>query len=333
METIRMDAVARMKAGEDISSVMASYRMASTTYYKWMARTEEGGGTVRSLRRRKAPGTPCRLTLHQKSRIRRFIVGKDPRQCGFDFGLWTRAIVRDLIRQRWGISYSVEAVGKLLRELELTPQRPLTRAWQRDPRAVKDWKSRRFPALKREALASGAENLFLDETGFRADAQLGRTWGDKGRTPVVERDARRPSVNAIGMVSARGAFYWEVFRGSFTAAWFAAFLQRFMRRRRGPVVIVLDKHPVHVSAAVVRLAERSEGRLRLEYLPAYAPELNPQEHAWRYAKRTGTSRTPLREGESISERAVRDLAAMQKKPRRIRSFFEQPDTVYVHEAA
>jgi transposase len=190
------------------------------------------------------------------------------------------------------------------------------------PRAVREWKRRRYPALKREALAAGAEILFLDETGFRADGQMGRTWGAKGRTPVVERDGRRPS-----------AFYWEVFRGTFTSARFAGFLERFMKRRKGPVVIVLDNHPVHVSKAVVRLAERSEDRLRLEYLPAYGPELNAREQAWRYAKRTGTSRNPLREGESISERAERDLEAMQRKPRLIRSFFEKPDTVYVHEAA
>src|SRR5690606_12121059 len=142
---------------------------------------------------------------------------KDPRQYGFDFGLWTRAAVRDLILERWGVAYSAEAVGKLLRELELTPQRPLTRAWQQDPKAVAHWKKHRFAALKREALAAGAEVLVLDETGFRADAQMGRTWGAKGKTPVVPRDGRRPSVNAIGMVSARGAFYWEVFHGSFNA--------------------------------------------------------------------------------------------------------------------
>jgi len=132
---------------------------------------EAGDGTVCSLRCRKAPGTPCRLTQLQKSQDRRFIAGKDPQQKGFDFGLWTRAIVRDLILERWGVRYSVETVGRLLRELELTPQRPLTRAWLRDPRAVREWKRRRFPALKREALAAGAEILFLDESGFRGDAQ------------------------------------------------------------------------------------------------------------------------------------------------------------------
>ncbi|RYZ81897.1 MAG: IS630 family transposase, partial [Proteobacteria bacterium] len=86
-------------------------------------------------------------------------------------------------------------------------------------------------------------------------------------------------------------------------------------------------------AAVLREAAGSGGRLRFEYLPTYAPELNPQEQAWRYAKRTGTSRTPLREGESLPERAARDLAAMKGRPRLIRSFFEQPDTVYTHHVA
>ncbi len=328
-----MDAVYRFEDGEDISSVMALYRMARTTYYKWMALMKAGDGTLRSLHCRKASGNPCRLAQQQKLQVWRLIVGKDSQQYGSDFGLWTRAIVWDLILERWGISCSVEAVGGLLWKLELPSKRPRTRAFKRDLRAVWEWRRRRLPAFKREALAAGAEILFLDETGFRADAQMGRTWGAKGRTPVVERDGRRPSVNAIGMVSARGAFYREVFRGTFTSARFAGFLERFMKRRKGPVVIVLDNHPVHVSKAVVRLAERIEGRLRLEYLPAYAPELNPQEQAWRYAKRTGTSRNPLREGESISERAERDLEAMQKKPRLIRSFFEQPDTVYVHEAA
>ncbi len=326
-----MDAVARVRAGEDISSVMASYRMARTTWYKWMARMEAGDGTVRSLRCRKAPGTRCRLTRVQKSQVRRSIVGKDPRQYGFDFGLWTRAIVRDRILERWGIRYSVEAVGRLLRELELTPQGPLTQIWQRHHRVVREWKRRCFPALKRKALAFVAEILFLDKTGYRVDAPMGLTWGAKGRTPVVERDGGRASVNAIGMTSAHGSFYWEVFRGTFTSARFAGFLERFMKRRKGPVAIVLDNYRVHVSKAVVRPAERSEGRLRLEYLPAYAPELNPQEQAWPYARRTGTSRNPLLDGESISERAARDLETMQKKSRLIRSFFEQP--VYVHEAA
>ncbi|RYD26987.1 MAG: IS630 family transposase [Verrucomicrobiaceae bacterium] len=333
MAVIRRDAVERVRAGENVSTVMAGYRMARTTFYKWTARMEAGDGTVRSLRARKARGRVSLLNAEQKQAVRRAIVGRDPREHGFDFGLWTRAAVRALILERWGIACSVEAVGKLLRELKLTPQRPLTRAWQQDPKAVAHWRKHRFPALRREAQAAGAELLFLDETGFRADAQMGRTWGAKGKTPVIQRDGRRPSVNVIGMVSALGAFYWQVFQGSFHAGRFVEFLRAFMSGRGKPVIIVLDRHPVHTAAAVLREADSSGGRLRFEYLPTYAPELNPQEHAWRYAKRTGTSRAPLRIGESLPERAARDLAAMKHRPRLIRSFFEQPETVYIHNVA
>lgn len=290
-------------------------------------------GTVPSLRCRKAPGTPCSLTELQKSLGGHFIGGMGRRWYEFKSGLCKMGIGRDLDPCKYGRQpqrgCSLEtSVGS-----RANPAGSLTRACKCDPRAFRESKCRRLPALKRKALAAGAHILFLDENCVRADAQMGREGGPKGSELGVERDGRRPSVNAIGMVSARGAFCWEVFRGTFNSARFDGFLERFMKRRKGPVVIVLDNHLAHVSTAVVRLAERSEGRLRLEYLPAYAQELNPQEQAWRYAKRTGTSRNPLREGESISERAERDLEAMQKKPRLIRSFFDQPDTVYVHEAA
>jgi transposase len=333
METMRMDAVARVRAGEKVAAVMRSYRLSRTTYYKWTRRMAEGGGTVHSLKSRKAPGGRARLNPAQKQQVRRWVVGKDPRQYGFDFGLWTRAIVRDLIRKTWAVDCSVETVGRLLKELEITPQRPLTRAWQRDPKAIRKWRQERFGQVQREAKACGAEILFLDEAGFRADAQMGRTWGRRGKTPVIERDGRRPAVNALGSVSSRGAFHWHVFSGPFNAGVFVEYLKALRARMRRPVVLVLDRHPVHVSAAVRRYVESAQSRLKLEFLPAYAPELNPQEQAWRYAKRTGTSRTPLRRGETMQGRVQEDLASMSRRPRLIRSFFEQPDTDYIVNAA
>lgn len=333
MEVIRRDAVERVRSGEEVTAVMASYGMERTTYYKWTRRMAAGDGTVRSLNQRKAPGGRPRLSPAQKAQVRRWIIGKDPRQYGLDFGLWTRRLVRDLIVQHWGIHYSVEGVGRLLRELELTPQRPLTRAWQQDRAAVRHWRQQRYGELRREAAATGAEIVFLDEAGFRADAQMGRTWGRRGSTPVVKRDGRRPSVNALGLVSPRGGFWWHVFNGAFNAMVFLGFLKTFLRGRRRPVIIVLDRHPVHVSAAVTRWVESMGKRLRFEFLPAYAPELNPQEQAWRYSKRTGTARTPLREGESMRQRVEHDLACMSARPRLIKSFFETPQTVYTVNAA
>ena len=118
----------------------------------------------------------------------RSINGGDPRQYGLDFGLWTRSLVADLIERKFGIRLGVTAVGELLAKLGLTPQKPLQRAYQRDPAAIEAWQRERYPAIARQAKASGGEVYFWDESGFRADAVHGTTWGKKGETPpVVER--------------------------------------------------------------------------------------------------------------------------------------------------
>lgn len=109
----------------------------------------------------------------------------DPRQYGFDFGLWTRRIVQSLIQQRMRIELGLTAVGRMLARLDITPQKPLRRAYERDPVAVKLWLEERYPKLKKRAKRLGAQIFFLDEAGFQSDPPLQRTYGLKGETPVV----------------------------------------------------------------------------------------------------------------------------------------------------
>src|ERR1700730_4400266 len=90
------------------------------------------------------------------------------RQYGLDFGLWTRSVVAGLIESKFGIRLGLTAVGGLLAKLGLTPQKPLHRAYRRDPEAIEKWQRETFPAIARAAEASGAEVYFWDESGFRA---------------------------------------------------------------------------------------------------------------------------------------------------------------------
>jgi len=69
-----------------------------------------------------------------------------------------------LIKQKFGMSLGVTAVGALLAKLELTPQKPLQRAYQRDPEAIARWQQETYPALARKAKRSGATILFWDES-------------------------------------------------------------------------------------------------------------------------------------------------------------------------
>ena len=147
--------------------------------------------------------------------LKRWIVGKDPRQYGFEFGLWTRRIVQTMIRDKFKVELCLTSVGKLLAQLELTPQKPLRRAYERDPVRIQRWQGEDYPQLKRRARQHGARIYFLDETGFSSEPNLRRTYGLKGETPVVKTTGQRQKVNVISAVNAQGAFWCEV-QGEFT---------------------------------------------------------------------------------------------------------------------
>src|SRR5258707_13701397 len=91
------------------------------------------GHGVRALRSTKGTGRPRTLTAAQEQRVMRWVNGKNPMQYGFDFGLWTRNLIRELVRQRFSVTLSLASIGAMLARLNLTPQKPLQRAYQRDP--------------------------------------------------------------------------------------------------------------------------------------------------------------------------------------------------------
>ena len=143
--------VERVREGEDPSEVIASYGFCRTTIYKWLNMAKGRGRGLAALRSRKGTGRPRKLTAAQERQVFRWINGKDPRQYGFDFGLWTRQVVAELVADRFGVKLSLASVGKLLAELGLTPQKPLMRAYERDPAAIEAWKRDTFPSIAARA--------------------------------------------------------------------------------------------------------------------------------------------------------------------------------------
>jgi transposase len=244
-------AVERVREGERPSSVIASFGFNRTTIYRWLDAASKPGAGLSALRSRPATGRPRRLTPRQEQQVFRWVNGRDPRQYGLDFGLWTRRLVAALIERKFGIRLGVTAVGELLAKLGLTPQKPLQRAYE----------------------ASGGEVYFWDESGFRADAVHGRTWGKKGQTPVVERPGQRQSISAASAVNARGGFWYCIYEGGLNAELFVILLRKMMRHRSRPVHLVLDGLPAHKTALVKTYVASTNGMLTLHFLPGYAPEL------------------------------------------------------------
>lgn len=326
-EDIRKMAVRRVNEGEKPSAVIASYGMQRTTIYKWLRAEREGGEAA--LASRKGTGRPQILTERQQMKVVEWVCGKDPRQYAFDFGLWTREIVAELIMRRFKKKVSPDTVGRMLHEWGVTPQKPLRRAYERDPEAVRKWQEEEYPAIRQRAKGRGAEIFFEDEAGIRSDSPLGRTWAAKGMTPEVATSGQRQSVNAISMVSPKGAFWFEVYTGRFNAGRFVEFLKAFMRGRRKPVFMVLDKHPAHRAVAVARYVQSLKGKLELHFLPGYAPDLNPDEFVWNQMRHKGTSKKPLKKNESLRSRVERDLQDIQDDPALVRSFFFADSVSYI----
>src|SRR6266849_4215249 len=327
LEHIRKMAVQRVvEDGEAPSDVMKSLGLCRTSIYRWLRKFEDEG--LEALVEKIAQGPDPKLSEKQRQKVKRWILGKDPRQYGFDFGLWSRRIVQTLIEEKLGVTMGLTAVGRLLAGLDITPQKPLRRAYERDPKVVEFWLKERYPKLKARAKRLGAKIFFLDEAGFQSDPPLGRTYGLKGKTPVVVTSGQRQSLNVISAVNARGEFWAATYTGKLNAEAFVAFLKNFMKGRSGKTFLVVDGHPAHKANLVNNYVGATEGRLELHPLPAYAPDLNPDEFVWSHMKKNGVSKKPLKKNEALRNRIEEDLAKIKANPLLVRSFFCAESVVY-----
>jgi len=327
LEHIRLLAVKRViEDGESPSEVMKSLGFSRTAIYPWLRKFETDG--FEALVERIAQGPESKLSESQRQQVRSWILGKDPRQYGLDYGVWSRRIIQRLRKQKMAIDMGLTAVGRLLASLEITPQKPLRRAYERDPAKVEDWLKRRYPKLKGRAKKLGAKIFFLDEAGFQSDPILGRTYGLKGKTPVVQTSGQRQSINVISAVNSRGEFWAATYDGKLDSELFVEFLKDFLKSQGGTIFLVLDGLAAHKSKVVAKYLATLNGRLELHPLPPYCPDLNPDEFVWSHMKNNGVSKKPLQKNESLRKRVEEDLRHLHANIKLVQSFFGANTVLY-----
>lgn len=326
LEHLRITACRRVSEGEAPSAVISSMGLCRTTIYKWLSRKRKRGEA--GLRKRKSPGADKIIGVRQQRIIRRWVLSKDPRYFGFVEALWSRRILIELIKNKFGVAVSLATVGRLLAAVNITPQRPLRRAYERDENLVIDWKENQYPKIRARAKRKGAVILFLDEAGIQSDATLGTTWGEKGKTPTVRTSGQRQKISAVSAVSPLGEFRYAIYSERFNAKLFIKFLKKFTRGLQGPCFFIVDGHPAHRAKSVKEFIAASKGSIELYFIPPYAPDLNPDEFVWNYIKSNGLSRKPLKKNESLKARVKTDLAAIKRKPALVRSFFLAKSVAY-----
>jgi transposase len=326
----RKQAVMLYKKGElqgEIARLLGVHRC---TVNRWLASWKESGPQVLKPRRRGVgKGAGRSLTPEQEQQIRRLIVDRLPDQLKMPFALWTREAVAMLIAKETGIKMPVRTVGDYLRRWGMTPQKPVKRAYERSEPAVKRWLEVEYPAIKKRAKACGAEIHWADETGLNSSDNRGRGFAPKGNTPVRKHKGTAEKANMISSVTNQGKLRFMFYEGRFNQKVLMNYLKRLIREAAGrPLVVIMDNHPSHHGKLLKEWAAENSKTITLEYLPSYAPDLNPDEFLNCDLKAQISKRPDRRKKGELRKTATGVMRSLQKKPARVASYFKAADIAY-----
>jgi transposase len=328
-EERRRQVIGLREAGLTYGAIAAQVGLTQTGVFDICKRfAEHGEAGLKSGLRGPEPGCGRLLDQRQEAEVRDLIRRHLPDALGLPFALWSRVAVAALIEQRCGVRLAVRTMGTYLARWGFTPQQPLRRAYEQQPAAVRHWLRHEYPAIVARARRARGVIFWGDETGLRADDVRGRSYALPGKTPVVRPNQRRIGLGLISAVSNRGELRWKVLDGAIKAPVLIGFLQRLIKDARRKVFLILDRLPVHRSAAVREWLARHKRQIEVSYLPSYSPELNPDEGLNADLKQNVTRKAPMRSKQQLKQAAISHMRRLAKSPARVRSFFHQTSMRY-----
>ena len=278
-----------------------------------------GRACGRDLRRGARPGSPPA----QRRSIPEFL-WHGPEAYGFRGQVWTCARVAKVIEWEFGVRYHKGHVGRLLKELGWTPQQPIKRAIQRDEEAIRRWRDETWPELRRRARRERRALVFEDESGFYLLPGVVKTYAPEGLTPVLREKQTRDHLSVMGAMTPEGRVYTLVRPESLNGLHCIEFLLHLLRVAGDRLLVIWDGSPIHRRAEVKEFVASTRGRVRLEALPGYAPDLNPwDEGGWHHLKDVEMRNLVCRDLEELHQELDLAVGRLRQKPHLVRSFFAQ----------
>jgi transposase len=300
--------------GQEIAEALGVSQAAVS---QWLKRAREGG--VQALKSQPRAGAAPRLTEEQQAELLEHLTA-GAEAYGFYGDVWTLPRIAIVIKKEFGVQYHSSHVGRLLRRLGWSVQKPVIRATQRDEAAIRDWVEKRWPELKKEAEAAGRTILWIDESAFYLLPGCVRTWAPRGESPVLRAYLSRDHLSVISAMTADGKLYLQVLDHALCGADVVRFLQQLRRQIAGQLLVIWDGAPIHHGQAVREfLAQGGAHRIRLEQLPAYAPELNPDEGIWHYLKHVELRNVCCDDLAELRHELMLAVRRLRRKPQVIQS--------------
>src|SRR5580700_10581421 len=304
LEALRMRAVRSVQDGDSPEDVARTLRVTPRAMYRWLALYRRGEWNA--LKAKPLAGRPPKLDGGMLRWLYRTVTQKNPLQLKFQFALWTREMVAELIERKSGVRLARNSVGRLLAQLGITPQKPLYRA-----------------------IEQAADIYFGDAAHIRSDHHAGRSWGKRGETPVIATTGARHAMSLLSAITSKGRMRFMVkATGGVNAAVFIEFLKRLLVGATRPIFLIVDRGPAHRAKKTQAFAESLGGRLRLFFLPPYSPDRNPDELVWKYLKADTVGRMLVTGKADFKSKVVSAMRRLQRNPAKICSFFQKPSLRY-----
>lgn len=241
LEFVRKKAIDLSKQGYNNTQIAGFLGVHRVTIGSWVNAYEEKGTKGIELQKRgRRFGTKRTLSAEQEAFVRKTIRDKMPDQLKIPFALWNRRAIQTLINEQFHIKISIRSIGNYLDRWGFTPQKPLKRAYEQNPKKIQTWLEREYPTIQERAKAEDAEIHWSDETGISSESNYGRSYSPRGVTPVIRRSASRFSTSMISSITSQGKVRFMCYEGAMNSQIFLSFLKRLVRDNQKKVYLIVD---------------------------------------------------------------------------------------------
>jgi transposase len=294
----------------------------------WRAYERDGMEAIKPKVRGRRHGAKRRLTAEQETAIQKLLVDKTPDQMKLPFALWTRDAVRLAILQHFHVDLPIRTTGDYLKRWGFTPQKPVKRAYEQDPKKVAHWLETKYPGIAARAKQEKAEIHWGDETGIQSDAYNAKGFSPKGKAPVVRLNAKKNSISMISAITNNGKVRFMLYRETMTGKVLITFMSRLVKDTERKVFLILDNLRVHHGKKVSEWLEANRDYIEVFFLPPYAPEYNPDEYLNGDLKQKIRSGIPARSQDDLTKKTRSFMKTLQKRSLHVKKYFKHPSVIY-----
>lgn len=316
---LKMSCILRVSDGHFQKDVAEMFGVPLRTLEWWTELYRTAG--VHALAKGPYPGKKPRLTLDQQDKLAQ-IIEAGPEKAGLDTGVWTATIVKSLVKARFGISYGLSQIRRILRKHRLSVQVPRRDPAKADPEKQKEWTEKHLPEIKEEVRADAGVLMYEDEASFEQSGTLTHTWCVIGKGCAVKSFPTRKRVKTFGAITIDEPPKWHFRfeREKFNGDSFIDLLDQLIRQYKDRKIhIITDNAPYHKGPKVRQWLEANGDRLKLHFLPKYSPKLNATEYVWRKVKRLTTHNRYFETAKELAGELFRRFNRFQGNPASLRS--------------